>query len=185
MEQEGESRGEGRQWGGNTRLESQGNIGLHLVCHGERATAEVVTQNQEERHTRMSLPPRDQEQPEQSGEHLVEGCRILAEARELVERNEMREWRTRHSRNQLKDKKKKGPVEPEKEKEEDKLERFFCHLYELHNPVPNAPVFVPAELPPLYAIDFVPAASALPVSPKPVVPDVPGSVVVIPVFPIG
>ena len=90
----------------------------------------------------------------------MEGCRLLAEARELVERSEMREWRTRHSRNQPKDKKEKGPVEPEKEKEEDKLERFFCHLYEFHNPVPNTPVFVPAELPPRYAIDFVPAAPA-------------------------
>ena len=73
----------------------------------------------------------------------------------------MCEWRTRHSRNQLKDKEKKGPVEPEKEKEEDKLERFFGHLYKFHNPVPNAPVFVPAELPPRYAIEFVPAAPAV------------------------
>ena len=85
--------------------------------------------------------------------------------------------------------KKKGPVEPEKEekeKEEDKLERFLCHLYEFHNPVPNAPVFVPAELPPQYAIDFVPAASTLPVSSTPVVPvSTPDAVVVIPVFPIG
>ena len=48
---------------------------------------------------------------------------------------------------------------PEKEKEEeDKLELFFCQLHEFHNPVPSAPVFVPAELPPRYAIDFVPAA---------------------------
>ena len=73
----------------------------------------------------------------------------------------MREWKTRHSRNQLV-KKKKGPVEPEKEEEEDKLERFFCHLYEFHNPVQNAPVFVPAELPPRYAINFVPAVSVSP-----------------------
>ena len=79
---------------------------------------------------------------EQSGEHLVEGCRLLAEAREQVEREEIREWGTRHSRNQ---KEKKGPVEPEKEKEEDKLESFFYKLYEFHNPVPNAPAFVPAE----------------------------------------
>ena len=100
-----------------------------------------------------------EEQPEQSGEHLVERCRILAEARERVERSEMREWRTRHSRNQLKGKEKKGPVEPEREKEEDKLERFFCHLYEFHIPVPSAPVFVPAELPPRYAIEFVPATN--------------------------
>ena len=82
------------------------------------------------------------QQPEQSGEHLVERCSILAEARELVERSEMREWRTRHSRNQPKDKEKKGPAGPEKEKEEDKLERFFCHLHEFHYPVPNTPIFI-------------------------------------------
>ena len=60
-------------------------------------------------------------------------------------------------------------MEPEKEKkeeEEDKLETFFCNLYEFHNPAPPiAPVFAPAELPPRYAINFVPAVSALPVSP--------------------
>ena len=102
----------------------------------------------------------------------MEGCRLLAEARESVEKSEMREWRIRHSHNQLRDKKKKE--QKEKEKEEDKLERFFCHLYEFHNPVPNAPVFVPAELPPRYAINFVPA---LPVSPV--------ASTAIPVFPIG
>ena len=86
--------------------------------------------------------PACQCQQEQSGEHLAERCSLLAETRETVERNEMREWRTRHSRNQLFDKKKKGPVEPEKEVEVDKLERFFCQLYEFHNPAPNTPVFV-------------------------------------------
>ena len=91
----------------------------------------------------------------------MEGCRLLAEARESVEKSEIREWRTRHSRNQLIEKKEKGPVAPEKEEEEDKLERFFCHLYEFHNPVPNTPVFVPAELPPRYTINFVPAVSAM------------------------
>ena len=70
----------------------------------------------------------------------MEGCRLLEEVRESVGKNEMREWRTRHSRNQLQEKKKKGPIGPEKEKEkeEDKLEFFFCQLYEFHNPVPNA-----------------------------------------------
>ena len=46
-------------------------------------------------------------------------------------------------------KKEKGPVGPAKteaEKEEDKLETFFCKIYEFHNPVPVAPVFTPAEL---------------------------------------
>ena len=69
-----------------------------------------------------------------------------------------------HARNKI-EKKEKGPVEPgKKEEEEDKLETFFCQLYEFHNPpvpVPVAPVFVPAELPPRYAINFVPAAPSV------------------------
>ena len=53
------------------------------------------------------------------------------------------------------------PGEKEKEKEEeDNLETFFCKIHEFHNPVPVTPVFVPAELPPRYAISFVPADSA-------------------------
>src|SRR5258706_5199548 len=102
-----------------------------------------------------------QPHPVQSGEHLVERCNILGEKGKLVEREEMREWKTRHSRGQLKDRREKGPVGPEKEKEEDKLESFFCHLYEFHIPVPAAPVFVPAELPARYAIKFVPAAPVI------------------------
>ena len=43
-------------------------------------------------------------------------------------------------------------------------------MYEFHNPGPNAPVFVLAELPPRYAISFVPAVSALPVTASPAVP---------------
>ena len=96
---------------------------------------------------------------EQTGKHLAEGCELLAEARKLVEKEEIREWGTRHSRNQ---KEKKAPVGPEKEKEEekegDKLGSFFYKLYDFLNPVSsNAPVFVPAELPPRFAINFVPA----------------------------
>ena len=99
---------------------------------------------------------------QQTGKHLAEECSLLADARKPVEREEMRMWNTRHIQ-KIPEKKKKGPVEPEKEteKEPDRLELFFCHLYEFHNPAPNAPAFVPAELPPRYAIDFVPAASAL------------------------
>ena len=126
-----------------------------------------------------SGPREENEQPEQSGEHLVESCSLLAEIRKSVEREEMHEWKTRHTRNQL-IKKKKGPVEPEKEKEEekDRLELFFCQLYEFHNPVQNAPVFVPAELPPRYAIDFVPAT-------VPAVPAVISSSPALPVFPVN
>ena len=100
------------------------------------------------------------EQLEQSGEHLVERCRLLVDKREMVERKELRKWRTRHSRSQ--NKKEKGLVEPEKE-EEDKLESFFSHLYEFHNSVQvvPVPVFVPAELPARYIVNFVPAAIPL------------------------
>ena len=36
-------------------MEPQGNIGLHLVCHGERTTAEVATQDKKDRHTRVPM----------------------------------------------------------------------------------------------------------------------------------
>ena len=71
----------------------------------------------------------------------------------------MSAWNTRHL-HKIPEKKEKGPVEPEKEKEKDELEIFFCHLFEFHNPVPVAPVFVLAELPPRYAISFVPAVAS-------------------------
>ena len=58
VEQKSESRGERRKWGRDFRVASQGNISLHLVCHGERTTTEVVTQNKENRHTGLRLPPR-------------------------------------------------------------------------------------------------------------------------------
>ena len=66
----------------------------------------------------------------------------------------------------------------EKEEEEsDKLETFFCHLYEFHNPASTASAFVPAELLARYAIDFVPASvvscDAVTVSPD--VSDIPVS----------
>ena len=81
----------------------------------------------------------------------------------------MRAWNTRHL-HKIPEKKEKGPVEPEKgkEKETDELELFFCHLFEFHNPVPDAPAFVPAVLPPRLAIDFVPAAPDTPVFTSPV-----------------
>ena len=95
----------------------------------------------------------------QTGEHLVEGCRLLMEARRDVDREELGTWKSRHVHR--KEKERKGTVEPEKVKEEDKLETFFCKIHEFHNPVPVAPVFIPAELPSRYAIDFVPAAPSV------------------------
>ena len=50
VEQKGESRGKRR------RVASQSDFGLHVVCHGERTTEEVVAQNKESRHIRLPLP---------------------------------------------------------------------------------------------------------------------------------
>ena len=90
------------------------------------------------------------------------------EARREVDIEELGTWKSRHVHK--KEKERKGTVEPEKAKEEDKLETFFCKIHEFYNPVPVAPVFTPAELPPRYAIDFVPAAPSVnpPVSTIPV-----------------
>ena len=85
----------------------------------------------------------------------MEGCRLLTEARGLVEREEMREWETRHSRDKTK---KKGDVGTETEKEGERLANFFYALHEFFVPSVPATVFVPAELPARYAIQFVPAA---------------------------
>ena len=89
---------------------------------------------------------------------MVEGCRLLGEARGLVEREESREWGTRHTRDK---KKKKGDVGKAKEKEKEEGERLANFFYAIHDflvpiAVPNA--FVPAELPARCAIDFVPAS---------------------------
>ena len=102
---------------------------------------------------------------EQTGRHVVEECRLLTEARGLVEKEEMCEWGTRHSRDK---KKKKGDVGTENEKEKEEAERlanFFSAIHDFFVPSTNAtntviPAFVPTELPARYAIDFVPAVSA-------------------------
>ena len=80
-----------------------------------------------------------EEGEEQSGEHLVERCRLLAAARKLVEEEEMREWETRHARDK---KKRKGGVGMEKEKEKEEVEKlasFLGAVYEFFNPVPVIP----------------------------------------------
>ena len=132
------------------------------ATRGKRTTAEVAPQHQQGRYVRMCLPPT-------STNGRAPGGRVQT---------------TGEGEEPWQDKKKKGPVEPEKEEEEDKLETFFCNLYEFHNPVPNAPVFVPAELPPRYAINFVPAhASASPAVPP--VTSLPAVLLVLPVLPVA
>ena len=94
----------------------------------------------------------------------MERCRLLTRARSQVERKELLGWKSRHARNKVTEKKEKGPVEPGKEEEEDKLESFFCHLHEFHSPVRDVPAFVPAELPHRYSINFVPVVVSNPVA---------------------
>ena len=95
----------------------------------------------------------------------MERCNLLEKERGRVEKDEMCAWRTRFVHRM--EKRKKGPVEPEKEAEEDKLECFFSSIYEFHNPAPVfvPPISVPAALPPRYAINFVRAASVPVTSP--------------------
>ena len=106
----------------------------------------------------------------------MERCKLLEEERGRVEIEERCTWKERHVHRMTK---KKGPVGPEKEEEEDKLERFFSSIYAFHNPVPASvpAVFVPAELPPRYAIDFVPAMPVLTPVPAPAPISAPASCV--------
>ena len=110
----------------------------------------------------------------------MERCELLAEDRRKVKREDMGEWESRHIQKPEEKKKKKGPVEPEKEKDKevDELESFFGHIYEFHFPTPVHAAFVPAELPPRYAIAFVPALSTAP----PVLPV--STVLPVPVSPV-
>ena len=105
----------------------------------------------------------------------MERCNLLTKERERVKREELGAWKTRHIQKQP-ETKKKGPVEPEKEKEKEKdeMEDFFCQIYEFHIPAPTPAVFVPAALPPRYAISFVPAVSVSASVPD-VVPSSPAS----------
>ena len=63
---------------------------------------------------------------EQSGEHLVERCKLLEEERGRVEKEERCTWRTRFMHRT--DKREEGPVGPEKKEEEDMLECFFQYI---------------------------------------------------------
>ena len=86
----------------------------------------------------------------------MEECSLLTDAGKRAEREEKCMWKTHHIHRC--EEKGKGPVDSDKEEEEDKLKRFFCYIYKFHIPdTAPVPVFVPEELPPRYAISFVPA----------------------------
>ena len=158
-----------KAWARRVRAEARGGSGEGILgwhCRAISAYTWCITEKGPQRkwlhHIKKADTPGcgcQHPQQQQTGQHLVEECSLLADARKPVEREERRAWKTRHTHKKT-EKEKKGPVEPEKE-EEEKLERFFCHIYEFHNPVSSAaPVFAPAALPPRYAISFVPAINA-------------------------
>ena len=96
----------------------------------------------------------------------MEECRLLAEARGLVEKEIMREWETRHARDK---KKKQGDVTRGREREKgEKLAGFFNTIYDFFNPVPVVPtvpanVFAPVVLPARFVpVAFVPATTRSP-----------------------
>ena len=72
------------------------------MCYGERTTAEVVALNWGADtpgcHRVIIIIISHCHQPEQSEGHTVEECTKLTELRREVGRDEMVEWRTRHSR---------------------------------------------------------------------------------------
>ena len=165
-----------RAWSKRVRAEARGGNGEGVLGWNRKAISAYtwcVTEKGPQRKWLHKIKKKDtpecqcgQHTTEQSGEHLVERCSLLARERSQVERKELSEWKSRHTRNKI-EKKEKGPVgsaKTETEKEEDKLETFFCKIHEFHNPAPVAPVFIPAELPPRYAISFLPAAPVVPVS---------------------
>ena len=153
-----------RAWARRIRAEARGTGEGILTWHRRAISAYTwcITERGPQKkwlhHVKKADTPECTCQQPQMGQHLVEECNSLADARKPVRKEEeLGAWKTRHI---LKppEKKKKGPVEPgKKEEEEDKLDTFFCHIYEFHNPTPAAPALVPAELPARYVIDFVPA----------------------------
>ena len=163
-----------KAWARRVRAEARGGSGEGILGWHRRAISAYtwcVTEKGPQRKWLHYIKKADTSECEchqqQTGEHLVEECSLLADVRKPVEKEDMCTWKTRHIHKI--EKKKKGPVEPKKEEEVDELERFFCHVYEFHIPV-LTPAVVPAVLPPRYAIRFVPASvSAVPASASPTV----------------
>ena len=88
----------------------------------------------------------------------MERCNLLEKERGRVEKEERCTWETRHV-HRTEPKKKKGPVGPEKEEEEDKLELFFSSVYEFHNSVP---VFIPPPRCSVNSVNPVPVTQSSP-----------------------
>ena len=117
-----------RAWSKRVRAEARGGSGEGILrWHRKVISAYIwcVTEKGPQRKwlhriKKSDTPDCDCHQ-EQTGRHLVEGSKLLAEARGLVEREDMREWKTRHSRDK---KKKKGDVGTEKVKEEEDREKI-------------------------------------------------------------
>src|SRR5258706_6469914 len=129
-----------RAWSRRVRAEARGGSGEGILGWHRRAISAYtwcVTEKGPQKKWLHKIKKADtpdcrchhHQDQEQTGRHLVEECRLLTEARGLVEKEEMREWETRHSRDK---KKKKGDVGKEKAKEEEEGERLANFFYAIH-----------------------------------------------------
>ena len=156
-----------RAWSRRVRAEVRGGSGEGILGWNRKAISAYtwwVMEKGPQRSWLHKIKKKDTQEcqcghQEQSGEHLVDRCKLLEEERGRVEKEKRVHVEGKTCAQ------KKGPVGPERGEEEDKLERFFSSIYEFHNPVKSTPVFVPADLPPRYAISFVPAVN-VPVIPE-------------------
>ena len=88
-----------KAWARKVRVEARGGSGEGILGWNRGAISaytRCVTERGPQRKWLHKIKKKDTpecqcQHLEQSGEHLVEGCRLLAEARELVEKSEMRD----------------------------------------------------------------------------------------------
>src|SRR5258706_10086969 len=111
-----------KAWARRVRAEARGGSGEGILGWHRKAISAYtwcVTEKGPQRKWLHKIKKKDTPEcqcghQEQSGKHPPERWELLEEKRKPVERDEMREWKTRHSHNQQleKKKKKKGPVGP-------------------------------------------------------------------------
>ena len=94
-----------RAWGKRIRAEARGGSGEGILGWHRKAISaytwcvtEKGPQSKWLHRIKKTDTPDCRCHQVQSGKHIVEECNLLTEARGLVEKEEMREWGTRHSR---------------------------------------------------------------------------------------
>ena len=87
-----------RAWARRIRAEARGGSGQGILGWHRRAISAYtwcVTEKGPQKKWIHYIKKADTQQ-QQTGEHLMEGCRLLVDARKPVEREQMCTWKTRH-----------------------------------------------------------------------------------------